>query len=414
MTINQFFRSGARWSVLLLAVSIPVSIALDNVLLAILLLCGLIGYSTDIWNSVRNHPVARASWMLFFALLLGCTYGSTALGDALVMVEKYADLAFVPLLLVLFKDDQLRRRAENGFLLMMVLTAILSWLVGLHFLSTSFCLWRGCEADNPSIFVSHIAHNLMMAFATYLLALRAMVSERKPLLWMYLGLALLTGLDVLLLVQGRTGYLVLGVLLPYFVWTSSQQWLQKRGRRLGWVEVAGMSALVVLTIWAAYQFSPRLHERVDLILTESTAWKAQGRDDTSTGLRLDFYTNSAKVIANHPWLGVGTGGFIDAYQQQVLSTNMPATRNPHNEYLHLAVQLGIMGLALFLFLLYTQWRTARLLENVRDRDAATGIVLALLVTGMFNTPLMDHTEGLFFAYMGALCFASFTRKVQHA
>lgn len=414
MKIRLVAQPVARWSMLILAACIPVSVALGNVLLAVLLLCGLTAYTKEIWLCIKTHPVARAGALLFLALLLGCFMDLAALGDALAMLSKYMDVAFAALFLVMFKDRALRQRAESGLLVMMLITAVFSWLVGLRVLSESFCLWSGCSAENPSIFLNHIAHNLMMAFATFLLALRARAENSARIKWLYASLALFTGADVLFLVQGRIGYVVLGVLFAYFVWSTLNQRLQRQDRSLSWREYVGFISIVVLTAWSAYQLSPRLQERVDLIVTESSAWEVGTRSETSTGLRLEFYSNTASIIAEHPLFGVGTGGFAEAYRQQVESSGMIATRNPHNEFLHLTAQLGIMGLLLFLYLLYTQWRTALQLHDARIKDAAIGLMLTLLVTSLFNTPLMDHTEGLFFAYMSALYFSSYTPKVKDA
>ena len=407
MIISQIFRSGARWSVLLLSIFFPISIALGNLLLGTLLICGLLGYSAATWGILKSHPVARAAGMLFVALLLGCTYGEASATDAAVMIGKYADLAFIPLLLAVFKDDLLRTRAENGFLLAMLVTAILSWQVGLHILGASTCMWDGCSADNPSIFVNSIAHNSMMAFASFLFALRAASAVSLLQKMLYIGGALLTGSDVLFMVLGRTGYVAMGVLLTLFVWSVLQLKFEKSGHRIGWKQISGVILLAVLAIWSAYQFSPRLHERVDMVVSEASDWRSQGRDDTSTGLRLEFYTNSAKLVAQNLWVGVGTGGFAEAYRKLVESTTMLAARNPHNEYLHLTIQLGFVGLVLYLFYLLTQWKTARQLPDAHSSVAAQGMVLTLLVSGMFNTPLMDHVEGLFFAYMSALFFATY-------
>jgi O-antigen ligase len=404
----------ASRSVLFLAVCIPISVAMGNILLAILLLCGLSASRKEIWERIRTNPVARASALLFIFLLLGCLIGSTPLGNAVAMVGKYVDLIFIPFFIVLFQDEALRLRAENAFVGMMVLTAILSWMIGWGILGESFCLWSGCSAGNPSIFLSHITHNLMMAYVTFLLALRARAAiARRPRIF-YGLLATLTGSNVLLMVQGRTGYVVLGVLMAYFGWLLVRQRLNQFS---GMLKMAGILAFMIVlfaSVWMTYQLSPRLQERMSTAVAEMNAWKTEGRDDTSIGLRLAFYSNTLNIIADHPWVGVGTGGFSEAFRQQVEGTGTDLARNPHNEYLHLTVQLGIAGFILFIYLLYTQWKTARRINFSYHREAALGLMLALLVTSLFNTPLMDHTEGLFFAYMSALYFSSFHGGASHA
>ena len=82
-------------------------------------------------------------------------------------------------------------------------------------------------------------------------------------------------------------------------------------------------------------------------------------------------------------------------------------RNPHNEYLLITVQIGVAGLGLLLYLFFTQWAYAAKLGDPFRQDAARGLVLTIAITSLFNAPLLDHTEGLFFAFMSALLFVNF-------
>jgi len=153
---------------------------------------------------------------------------------------------------------------------------------------------------------------------------------------------------------------------------------------------------------AAYQASPRLHDRVGLVVSEFHAWQPDHGKDTSTGQRLDFYYNTLHIIQQHPVFGVGTGGFPAAFAQQTQGKDVLQTRNPHNEYLMIAVQAGVIGLALLLYLFYMQWRYAALQDTPFRQDAARGLVLAYLTNSMFNSPLLDHADGLLFAFMAAV------------
>jgi O-antigen ligase len=42
----------------------------------------------------------------------------------------------------------------------------------------------------------------------------------------------------------------------------------------------------------------------------------------------------------------------------------------------------------------------------QEKWLAQGILLSLIITSLFNTPFLDHTEGHWFAIMIALCFAT--------
>jgi O-antigen ligase len=81
------------------------------------------------------------------------------------------------------------------------------------------------------------------------------------------------------------------------------------------------------------------------------------------------------------------------------------TKNPHNEFLMIGVQLGLLGLSIYLGFLASQYYLSRKLPD-KEKWLAQGLLLTLIVTSLFNTPIMDHAEGHWFVAMIALCFAS--------
>ncbi|MGV3628351.1 MAG: hypothetical protein ACO1PN_11785, partial [Betaproteobacteria bacterium] len=88
-----------RWSTMAIGASIPVSIALDNVLLAVALLAWLAGLQyRDKLRQAWVNPVYRAALLLFVVLLAGTLYGKPAPGDAKLYLLKYLDLALIPVL----------------------------------------------------------------------------------------------------------------------------------------------------------------------------------------------------------------------------------------------------------------------------------------------------------------------------
>jgi O-antigen ligase len=146
------------------------------------------------------------------------------------------------------------------------------------------------------------------------------------------------------------------------------------------------------------------HDRVLTFVTEYRAWQPEETTQTSTGLRLEFYRNTLAIIREHPLLGVGTGGFPKAYADRVQAAEADLTRNPHNEYLHIAAQTGLAGLAALLWLFLLQWITAPRLTEPLERHLARALVLTIAVGCVFNSFLLDHTEGLMYAWLTALLY----------
>jgi O-antigen ligase len=147
-------------------------------------------------------------------------------------------------------------------------------------------------------------------------------------------------------------------------------------------------------------------ERLTLIQQEVQQWQVNeaAKIDSSTGLRLEFYHNTMQIIAAHPLTGVGTGGFPRAYAKQVEGSGKIATRNPHNEFLLIAAQIGMLGLVVLLAMLWQQWRAAGKLDTPMEQALARALVLTLATGCLVNSLLLDHTEGIFYAWLSGLLY----------
>jgi len=64
---------------------------------------------------------------------------------------------------------------------------------------------------------------------------------------------------------------------------------------------------------------------------------------------LSSISASLAIVRDHPVIGVGTGGFAKAYAGARGRDRTDADSNPHSEYLNIAIQLGVIGLAALLY-----------------------------------------------------------------
>lgn len=414
LSFQRMLLSPLQWCVILIGFFVPISVALDNLMLALILLgSSMLGFRHVI-SVMAKHPIARAATLLFVLLFIAIFYGSTPLNQATTTLVKYIDLLFIPIFIFLLSNETVRRLSRYAFLAAMSVTLILSFLVGLEIIPVMpWMNYPWTEPGNPAIFHSHITQNNMMAFAVFLAALefRESLTTTRRLIW---GIFALFGIiNMLFMVQGRTGYLILFVLFGWLVWTSLARHQHNLGKKWGWKE--GSVVLLILTTFAmgTFQFSTRLHDRVSAVIYEYQTWIPGQGETTSTGERLNFYSNTLKIIEDNVLFGVGTGGFSAVFAQQVQGKQINATNNAHNEYLMISVQTGIFGFALLLFLFYTHWRHAPLLPTPFEQDAARGLLIAYMINCMLNSALMDHSDGLFFAFMTAVLFSNLKTGARH-
>jgi len=257
---------------------------------------------------------------------------------------------------------------------------------------------KGTRLD-PVVFKAHTTHNVFMSFAAFLLAQSAQDAKTRWGRIVLYVLCIAAIANVLLMVPGRTGFVVLTVLFVYALGRA----FKAKGLAIAFLVLATLGGIVFASP------DSMLHRRITLADEEFAQWRAGVPPDptSSVGLRLEYLENTLEIIGANPVLGVGTGGFGKAYADRVGGTGAPATQNPHNEILLMVVQFGIAGFVLLAGLFVTQWRLAPRLPTPFDRAAARAFVLTIAVTSLLSSTLLDHAEGFFFVYMSGLLFAGY-------
>ena len=370
----------ARYAAIALGVSIPISVAADNILVGVILLAWL---AAGGWHArlaaLRANPAALAALGFLALLMLGILWSPDA-REGWYYVNKYRDLMLVAVLGTLFFDWREKQRALDAFLIAMALALLMSYAIWLGILPINDPPNR--YASNPAAFKLHITHGVLMALAAFLAADRALRALDRRWRIAYTTGAALAACNVFML-HGRTGYVVFVVLAVYF---AAARW---RWRGIG---AAAATLAVAFGIFHT------------VTTAEMRETRAQ-RNETSSSIRLNYYRTTAAIVRDHPVLGVGTGGFVSAYRDQIKGTDLPESNNPHSQYLLTAAQLGAVGLVALLALFVIMWRQAGALDPAA-RLAARGIVLTMAVGCLFNSFLIDHVEGLLFAWMAGVLFAA--------
>jgi O-antigen ligase len=384
----------AQWAAVALGFSIPLFTALDSVLL-LLVVAGWL--ASGAWSAkrdaVRGNRVALAALALFGLLLLGTLYGERNPGDAAVTLRKYLDLLWIPVLVWVLRDPLMRWRALHALAASLALVLMVSFLMMTDVIPDPAFL--AGDSGYPVVLKGRQTHGPLMAFGAFLyfqLALAA-TAPRMRVLW--LALAVLALINGTLVVQGVTGYLVFGTLALYLGYLGK-----------GWRGVAGATAIAAALVTVLVLTPGAFQARIARVQSEIAHWRPGVLDVTSSvGTRLEFYRVSLALVRDRPLLGHGTGGFAKAFSDKTLDAKVPPARNPHNEYLHLTVQLGLVGLAALFYLFVTHWRLAPGLASPLECRLARGLILMMAVGCLFNSWLLDHTEGLFYAWLTGLLFA---------
>jgi O-antigen ligase len=378
------------FTTVLFVVSIYLSTSLAIILSGLLGLFWLLSAQFMVLpDTLKKNPVAAWSLLLFLCFTFGLCYSSATFSEAFSILMKYRELLFIPVLCSFLTTERYRCWVWKAFVVASVLILLISYLMYFGILDLN-------KLGDPS-FKSRITHSICISFFAFFCAHK--VYDGKHYAKLYWILFILGVYNLFFIVEGRTGQLIAVLLVVLFG-------MQRFTKKVLLLTVLIMAMLLALFLTFSDK-ATRINE--GLASTQAYLQAHPEKTEFSMGQRFTFWRYSLKLIAEKPLLGYGTGSFTKEYQR-VAGNELFVTKNPHNEFLMIGVQLGLLGLSIYLGFLASQYYYARKLPD-KEKWLAQGILLSLIVTSLFNSPLMDHAEGHWFTTMIALCFASLQADV---
>lgn len=343
------------------------------------------------FKGVLIRPLAYWGVAFLGVVLLGMLYASVPWHDRWTDFYKWRTILWFIVALAIFDEACWKERVLVMFLAGTAVAVAGSFLSAAGWVT----FWRG-------------PHELLrnsgtqgMAFACAALVCGWIALEKKtlvlaPWIWAMIGLSYVA--NVIFITDARSGYAVLGVgLLLLLGWKAS------------WKHRVLILAGLLVAGGFAYLVSPRMQEKVNLAVVQWTT-ESEMETETSFGSRKVFYTNSLGMLGEHWILGVGSGGFSQAYRDYIAGKYEPSdwraipTTDPHNQYLSVWIQQGMAGLAVFLV-----WIAAIAREREARRDyhyLAVAILAGWCVTSLFSSHFRTFAEGHVLAtFLGVLLAA---------
>ncbi len=371
----------------------PISTAATNVFMGLTLIFWLLaGGFRARWDALKGNWFAYATLGLFLMMCIGTVHSTGSREDILYQLHKYAKLLFMLPAITLMQEDVWRKRGLAAFGAAMLLTLVLS--LASVILTVPFI--RGTAVsftENHIVFRDHIAQNLMMSFFALVLMAKGRFETTGSSRLTFYALGLLSIIDILFFVHGRTGYVSLAFNALVFVVLLSNA----RERTIA------LLAFALIAITAA-QFSANFNTRINLAVTE---YKEQDEKKLSSiGQRVEFLKKGIQLIKERPIFGFGTGSYHKEFCR-VADTQewcLAGGFHPHNQFIAFGVQLGIAGLLAYLAFLAVCVRQALALPSA-SRIMAVGLVATLVADSIFHAPLFLIAEAAFFMLLFPLFMA---------
>ena len=155
-----------------------------------------------------------------------------------------------------------------------------------------------------------------------------------------------------------------------------------------WRAAAALGLVAAVMIPVGF-VSPQLDD-----VREALFGNGSGGLNKATSGRSQLIGNGVRIAFDHPLVGVGVGGFKDAYADRLDLRRAPPSAASHNTPVTVVAELGVVGLALFGWLVVAALAAALRHRAGENTAAKAGIVaglglLAILVHSLFYNAFFE-------------------------
>ncbi len=359
------------------AAAAPVSTAATSVAVALMLASWLAsGRAVETLRAAAAQRFGQALLVFLALLAVDTLYSFATWEESWSSLWSWRKLVLGLIVLGLFADEAWKLRMLKAFL--MVSTA------GLMASFAGWLEWIPSKHGHSAgvFFTNHATQGVTFAVAA--LCCIELGRNAEPRLRNLLRtIALLFAINVVFISTSRSAYAA----LVCVALVSSIGFM-------GWRRLPLVASTFVVLIAMSFGMSHTLRERVQEGVDEVRNYQSSPQV-TSAGIRVVFWKNTLNLIAERPLFGYGTGSFASEYDRRFAKPDLgwrglPAT-DPHNQYLFIAVENGLLGLAAFVAILAAAFWEAR--GSGPYRAVIRGALLAWCVTSLFNSHFRTFPEG---------------------
>ena len=329
--------------------------------------------------------------VLYLYFILSLSWTTAEMPDALRLLETRLSLFVFPLLLGLgppFRTDRPERIGRIAFLTGSALAMLTCLTLGIAAFETSGWSGLSYSALGEPLHFHPTYFALYLNFAIFW-ALDGVQKDQLPGGAALIFILLALGFVGLLAARMQWLILILIGAVTFLVYMKRKAMLG-RGLLLASLGIVLVGAL----LWSV----PATRQRIDRAISE---WKA---DSATPNVRLDLWRGSLIAWKTAPVAGQGVGGaqakLMEAYETINCRECVEEEHNAHNAYLQTLVEGGLVGLLLFLAMLFVPLFYPDLRQN-----AIFLLFLALFMLSIITESMLDTQRGtMFFGFFYTFLF----------
>ena len=386
---------------MLVAFFLPLTVFGGNLFAVLIFLLWLIkaDFKSD-FHRLKNNKLIIAVFLYLLLHVIALLW-TADMESGLYTLRKQLKFLFIPIFMLFVKREHVKYYIL-AFLLSMSLSEI--WSYGIFF--ELLPLYGGAILSDPIPLMSHVTYNPVLTIAIYLLLYYVLfdpsVGKLKKIIYSFFIVAMSINMFI---TGGRAGQVMYFAMLVIVVF----QYFPKNTFKALLVS----SFVLALTSSTFYLNSKIFSDRVDLAIIELSDYKNHTK--RSTGIRISTAIVSWDIFKENPIIGVGTGDYRTEFikfsdKKEFGLTNFLngiMTYNPHNMYILILIQFGLVGLLSLLYIFYIQIRIATKSNEEFVRKIGIALPLLYLLIMLSDSYLMVHMTGLLFVFISSFVYKNY-------
>jgi O-antigen ligase len=333
-------------------------------------------------------PLGKWYGLFLLVLILGAANGMLRGNSDFGEMWGWRKVLLLPLGAAIFMGEELaKRRLALGFLVVSIVFAFwsnINFLVGL----------------NPVVTKNYALQGMFFTVALLFCIEFFSESRSKKVKVVLITAASLLTVSVFYLTSGRSGYLAWLVGVP--ICLLLQSLLESASRKI-------VISLAALGLGLVFVYSSQTgRAAVAAGLGEIRVTQSQDRGarletnaeaqqlSTRMGDRYNMWVKTVEMLPTYGLVGAGLAGFSRVYDHHwkpVDDIKWQGLGDPHNQYLKVAVELGVLGLVIFLAFLLVLVRSG--LSQKSLRGVGIGVLSIWCLTSLFSSHFTTFHEGHF-------------------
>lgn len=348
------------------------------------------GFSSAKIRAFATHPFFISCSLLFVSYIASWLLSADKAAAAFAIEKKLA----LPLLpaIILSMPALSKRRLQQLFIFFISATAVMMLI------ALTISVYKYSSGGDTGVFFYHalvrgVHLSAITASCFCLISLILVIHTRLKIV--YRSLIALFFVLCLLLLSSKMFLLILFILGLMYLFSLKGIWYKI-------ILLSTLATGLLLVINTANPLKDRFTDiaKFDTERVQAHQYKPEDYFD-GLSMRLVYVRFSREIVQEHNalWLGVGTGDAETLLQQKIIRSGMYTGTGPsdkgyleygfHNQYLQVWVQMGLLGLSIYLLLLGIAWGYA-----LRSPAKWLAAILFIFTLGALTDTWLEVQTGL--------------------